>query len=53
MGVNDGAVDHQILIVSIRRQYFEDPFPNAGMTQATDATLALFSIYSTVQAVTP
>lgn len=37
MGANDGAVDHQILVVPIRRQRLEHPLPDTGMAPAVKA----------------
>ncbi len=42
LGAHDGAVNHQILIVSICRQCLEDPFPHAGMAPATKTAVHRF-----------
>ena len=39
MGANDGAVDHQILVVAIGGQRLEHPLPNPGVTPAAEATV--------------
>lgn len=39
MGANDRAVDHQILVVAVRRQCLEHPLPYAGMAPAAETLM--------------
>ena len=52
-GGNYGAVDHQILIVSIRSQRFKDQFSHFGMTPATETAVHCFPFTVAFRQLTP
>src|SRR4051812_40987 len=41
MSAHNGAVDHGVLVVSVRRQVLEHPLPHAGLGPAAEAGLHL------------
>jgi hypothetical protein len=53
IGGNDGALDHEILIVSISRQRFEDQFSRAGMTPSTETAVHSFPFTGGFRPLTP
>lgn len=53
MSANDRAVDHQVLVVAIRRQRLEHTFPNTGMTPSTEALVYRLPFAIALRQVTP
>ena len=53
MGANDGAVEHQILVVAVGCQGGEHPFPHAGMAPAAKTPVHCLPMAITLQQVAP
>jgi hypothetical protein len=53
MGRHDGTVEHQILVVSVRRQPIKYPLPDAGMTPTAEAAMHSLPFPIAFRQVTP
>ncbi len=53
VSANDRAVDHQILVVPVRRQRLEHPLPDAGMAPATEASVHRLPLAVAVRKIAP